>query len=268
MLSLLVFELKLKRRSVIGWFLVLLAYIGLVAWAERALEEGELAKLYEELVKQYPEEFIKIFGKGVPQVFTPEIFYTIEYFVIMYVIVVAAYIAYVSAGSIVDDVLEKTGFLVLTTPQPRSRILLSRLAANVVLASTITLLSLILTILLVDVIAERNLNVERIVLLHANGVLYLVACASLGALLGSILPIAMAKLVAPTVILLGYALDTMTVGTNLEVLGYLSLTRYFPVAEIVAGRGVNVEYALVLVVVAIAMTILAVITYNRRDLPV
>lgn len=266
MISLVLYELKLKRRIMLGWLVVIALYIGLVAWAERALEEGEMQRLYEELVKQYPEEFIKLFAKGIPLVFTSEVFYTIEYFVFMYVIVLAAYIAYVSAGSIVDDVLDKTGFIVLTTPQTRTRILLSKFLSNTILAVVITLLSLILTVTLVNVVAGRQFNVERIALLHVTGLVYLTTYIALGSLLGSILPLTIAKPVSATIALVAYLLDTMTLGTSLEILGYLSPSRYFPVLDMVVEGEVRVAYIILLVATTIAALALALVAYNRRDL--
>ncbi|MEM0340637.1 MAG: ABC transporter permease subunit [Acidilobaceae archaeon] len=262
------YELELKKRSLVGWTIIVSLYIGLVAWAW-SKGVSELREYYEQILREFPEDFIKLFGKGVPQVLTPEAFYSLEYFVLMYVIALGAFAAYLGAGIIVDDVLEKSGALHLSLPISRKRLLLTRFFALLILLSLMTVVSFALSFLLYRLFGvHEDMNYSNIALLHLCGTIYLTACAGLGVLAGSLLPFHLAKPTAAGIVVVGYVLDVMTLNTSIESIGYLSLSRYYEVLDI-AIRGVfNMNNITVLIIVTLVFLVTAITLYERRDLPV
>ncbi|MDM7275017.1 MAG: ABC transporter permease subunit, partial [Thermoprotei archaeon] len=213
-------------------------------------------------------EIMKLFGKGIPPVFDANTFYVFEYFVIVVVLAVGAYIAYVSAGSVVDDVLYKTGAVNLSLPMPRWKLLLSRIIANFILAVVVMAVSLLISTMLLVLVADRPLTLKNVTLLHLMGIIYAASVISLATLLGTILPITLAKSTAAGIVLAMYILDTMTLNTSLENLGYLTLTRYYPVLEIAVHGTLKTADAIILALATTILTVAAIVLYRRKDIPV
>ncbi len=268
LLTTILYELRLKRRAIVGWAAIIVFWVALVAWAWSALGEGELQEAYEQLVKDFPEEFLKLFAKGVPPVYNADTFYVYEYFVIVVVLAVGAYTAYISAGSVVDDVLDKAGPFNLILPMPRWRLLLSRMLANITLVAIIMVVSLAVSIILLVFAVGRPITFKNMILLHLTGILYAASIVSLATLLGTILPVTIAKPASAGLVLAMYVLDTMTLGTSLEDMGRLTLTRYYPVLEIAVYGTLKTLDAAVLALTTIILAIIAVTLYKRKDLPV
>lgn len=268
LLSTILYELRLKRRAIVGWAAIIVLWVALVAWAWSALEEGEHLQMYEQLVKAFPEGFVKLFGKGVPPVFNANTFYVYEYFVIVIVLAVGAYVAYLSAGNVVDDILDKIGPLNLSLPMPRWRLLLSRMLANIALAVIIMLISLAISSTLLILAVDRPITFKNITLLHLIGLLYAIGIISLATLLGTILPVTIAKSAAAGIVLVMYILDTMTQNTSLESVGFLTLTRYYPVLEIAVNGTIKIVDVAILTLATIILAIIAIALYRRKDIPV
>lgn len=264
MLRLVMYELALRRRVLFGLSALLFVYIGLVMWSWGGGAE-ERAKLYEELLRQFPEELIKIFAKGVPAKMSAEVFYALEYFVFMYLLVMAAYMSYLGAGTIADGVLERTDGINLMIPLSRRGVLLSRLLSLIILSFMITLVSIGFTILFSEVFGSR-LDYGAVSVLHIYGLLCLSAWATLGALLASVLPVSIAKPAAAGVAIILYLVDTMTSGTDLEALGYFSPSRYVPVLEIALHGATPANDLIALLFVTTVGSVVASYIYERKDL--
>lgn len=260
------FDFRLRRRALLGWSLVLSAIIALTVWSWG--EEEELQRLYEELFKQFPEELMKLFGKGVPEVLGAEAFYVLNYFAWIYIVILGAYLAFVGAGAVVDDLLERTGPLNLSLPLSRRDLLLARFLSIAVLVLGLTVASLLATFLFAALMGVEELIGRNIVLLHLHAIPYLLLCVSVGMLLGTVLPPALAKPVSAGLVVLDYVMDTMSMGTALEPLGYLTASRYFPALEIATKGTVSaLDLGVLSALVAIAL-FLAMLIYEGKDMPI
>ena len=104
--------------------------------------------------------------------------------------------------------------------------------------------------------------------LYITGVLYPVAYTTLGLLAGSTPPVSTAKPMAAGLVLAMYVAETSTKGTGLEWVGLLTITHYYPALEIALNSITPVTETAALTVIAVVLTTLSLILYNRKDLPV
>ena len=133
-LALLEYELRIRRRVVVGWGLLVALWLAFTIWYWSTLEEPAVEEL-QRLIEQSPEWVIRFFAKGSPVAFTYQVYYVLEYHVMVYVLLLGALAAYLGAGAVVDDVLGRTGGLaMLATPTGRTGVLLVRLAALMAVA--------------------------------------------------------------------------------------------------------------------------------------
>ncbi|MCS7107338.1 MAG: ABC transporter permease subunit [Acidilobaceae archaeon] len=268
MLSYISLELRLRRRALLGWAFVMFLFIAITVWSWGAGEGEELQKVYEELFRQLPEDFIKLFGKGVPETLNLESYYVINYFVLVHIVLLGAYSAYAGAGAVVDDVLERTGPLYLSLPISRRRLLLSRFLSIMTIVGGASLSSLIITYLTSLLFGAEELLGSNVLLLHLHSIPYLALCVSVGMLLGTVLPFTLAKPVAAGLVVLDYAVDTMSMGTDLEFLGYLTASRYYPALEVaVEGTVSALDVGVLTLLSAVALFVAAAI-YEEKDMPI
>jgi len=153
----------------------------------------------------------------------------------------------------------------LATPTGRRGVLLVRLAALVTVALALTFL---ITSAALQLALVGGGDLWWLVELHLAGLPYLVACTTLGLLAGSILPTSIAKPTAAGLVLAMYVAEMATKGTELEWVGLLTITHYHPVLEIALSNITPVTETATLIVIALALTTLSIIFYNRRNLPV
>ncbi len=260
------YEFKLRRRSITGWGIVVVLWVALIAWYWSTLEEAMLEEL-KRLLEQSPEWFIRFFAKGTPLAFTYPVYYVTNYYVFIYIILLGAYAAYAGAGAVVDDVLWRTGGLTLAIPAGRARIMLARLVTLTLTMVTLTMISLITSIALqVTLVGERDIT--WLLKLHITGIPYLVACTTLGTLVGSVLPVNIAKQTAAGLILAMYIAETATKGTRAEALSLLTITHYYPALEIVVENITPVTSIAILVAIVMILTTISIKLYERKDLPV
>jgi hypothetical protein len=65
-----------------------------------------------------------------------------------------------------------------------------------------------------------------------------------------------------------YVAEMTTKGTRLEGVSLLTITHYYPALEIALNNITPVTETATLIVIALALTTLSIIFYNRKDLPV
>lgn len=265
-LALLEYEFRLGRRSIIGWGIIVVLWVALTAWYWSILEESTLEEL-QRLLEQSPEWFVRFFAKGTPLALTYTVFYIFDYYVLVYVILLGAYAAYAGAGAVVDDVLGRTGGLTLATPIGRTRVMLARLATLTLIITMITLVSLTTSIALQLTLVGGG-ELGWLLKLHTIGIPYLVACTTLGLLVGSALPASIAKQVAAGLILAMYTIETATKGTGAEGLSLLTITHYYPALEIAVNNTTPVTSIVTLVAITAILIAISATIYNRKDLPV
>jgi len=81
-LALLEYELRLRRRVVIGWGLLVALWLAFTIWYWSTLEEPAVEEL-RRLIEQSPEWVIRFSAKGSPVAFTYQVYYVLEYHVVV-----------------------------------------------------------------------------------------------------------------------------------------------------------------------------------------
>jgi hypothetical protein len=153
----------------------------------------------------------------------------------------------------------------LAIPTGRMGVLLVRLVAMVAIALTLTSLITSMTLQLALVGGGEP---WWLVKLHLAGIPYLVACTTLGLLAGSTLPASIAKPTAAGLVLAMYVAEMTTKKTEIERVSLLTITHYYLALEIALNNITPVTETATLIVIALALTTLSIVFYNRKDLSV
>ncbi|BAA79433.2 hypothetical protein APE_0470.1 [Aeropyrum pernix K1] len=235
----------------------------LTVWSWKPLEED--LETLQELLAQFPEEFIKFFAKGGVYTLNFDTYYIMNFHGFFYTAVLGGYIAYSSANAISGEVQGKTFWILLSSPHRRGLVLLSKYLVAVAVAAVASASTLAALALSAGVYGFE-VDLARYLALYTAGTVYLASVASLGILLGAVALSPRAPWAAAGVVIAMYFVDTLTLDTRLERLGALSLTRYHDALGIVLEGGVPGHDLAVLALSALAMLLTAVAIFERRDI--
>ncbi len=115
-----------RRVSLVVMILSLLFYVfAIAAIADTFLGEPEFKKILE----LYPKELLSLFGGGEVNMFTPEGFFGVEMFELMWPIIVGGYAITVATALVGKEIDQGTIEALLTQPISRLRLLVTRVLA-------------------------------------------------------------------------------------------------------------------------------------------
>lgn len=205
---------------------------------------------WESFVDRYPASLVEAFG--LRHLGTLGGILAAEVYKFGWVVVLGIYVTYTAAGSIVGDVETDRMDLLLAGPVSRTRLLFEKYAA---LALPIVLATVVVgTVVYVgSILIDQSLPLERVLAVHLLALPYLFCCGAIGLVLSVIAPRrVVAEAAAIGIVVGGFVVDTLVVGTTLDFLGALTPIRYYdPVSILALG-----EYAVGDAAVLIAATIL------------
>ena len=258
--------LRDKRRSVLFWGigLVVMAVI-IMSFLPVITAESEAIEAYLEIL---PEEFMAAFGGDIADIATPEGFLNAELFFLMTPILFLVFTVGLGAGAIAGEEEQGTLDLLLANPLSRRRVLLEKFGA------------MSIGIILLAIIYWVGLAVGMVIVDEYVNLLNLAATCFSAALLGL------------TFGTLSLAIGCATGKRNLAMAGAggLAVVTYFrkalapvidwlepfrgisPFYYYIGGdplyNGLNVGHAGVLIGLIVVLLIVALITFERRDLAV
>jgi ABC-2 type transport system permease protein len=262
MLEIARFEAGGRGRSSALLSLLMAALVGLIVGIYPSIDEAGVD--YEAYVEALPPEVANAFGTTVG-LGTIEGFLVAELYGVVWVLVLGGYVAYAAGGLLAGEVADGSMALVLVGPVSRSRIVVGKfvgLLPTVVFVDAVGLLAVVAAAGLIDV----SVAVGPLVVLHALFVLFHAACAGVGLVVSAaVTSRRRAGAVAATLLLVTYLVETVTLDTDWEAIGLLSLSRHFDPGEVLVEETVAPGDVGLLVAVTVALVVLAAETFERRD---
>lgn len=225
----------------------------------------EMADDAIDLEEAFSESIIDFFG--VEAIHTIEGFIAAEMYSFFWVLLIAIYFAYVSAGTIAGDIESRKMDLTLSNPVSRESVLAQKVAALWV--PLVVLNVSVPSIIYVGSVAiDEQINPVALAMVHLLGVPYLLVCAGIGIVLSVAMDRARkAQAAALVVVFVLWLIDSVSnIDPDYEWIGYLTPSRYYNETDIL----VNEEYAFfdaaVLLAAFVLLVLIATGIFIHRDI--
>ncbi|MFB6171687.1 MAG: ABC transporter permease subunit [Haloarculaceae archaeon] len=192
-------------------------------------------------------------------------FLSTEFYQFVWLLLLGLYMAYAAGAVVAGDVETGRLDLVLAAPVSRKRVLVEKYLS---LLAPIVVLNLVVPLFVYGgvVAIGESLDVVDLLTLHVLSVPYLLVCAGLGLVLSVAVDRADLAQRGGIGLVFGlFLLDTVTTSTDYEWLGTLSPTRYYSPVDVLVDQSYDVTGALLLFLAAVALVVLAVAVFRRRD---
>lgn len=256
------FETGRRRRGGILVAALMSALVGLIVGIYPSIARADID--YEAYIESLPPELQNTFGATVG-LGSVEGFLVAELYGFVWVLILGIYFAYAAASLVAGDVEDGSMELLLVNPITRTRIVVGKylgLLPSVVFVNAVGALAVVGFVALIG----ETLTVRALVALHALFVLYHAACAGVG-LVASVSTRSQrrAQVVSIAVLFVTYVVDSLTLDTDWEWAGAISLSRHFDPGEVLVEETIAWSDVGILVVVTLALVVLSAETFERRD---
>lgn len=225
-------------------------------------ESGEATQEY---IENLPPEVRQAFVGGVTDITTVEGYLASQLYQNTWLLLLALYYAYAGGSLVAGDVESGVVQVVLVHPVTRTRLVVGKflsLATSVVLVNALTYLAVYAGVLWVG----SEIDPTRLLAIHAYAVPYLLAATGLGLLWSVQADTARrAQVLAIGTVFGMFMTDVLTLETDYEWVGDVSITRYFDVAEILVEETIAWGDLAVLVVATVALVVVSAELFERRD---
>lgn len=222
-----------------------------------------------ELFRAYPEDFLKAFGieSGATIFSSFEAFLSIEYFSIMWPLLILAFIISYAASTIAGEIEHGTIDILLSQPLSRAQLFLSKYVAGFLMITCMTVVT-IATPVFLAVLYGIDFPLEGFVYVGILGELFSLSVFSLSLLFSSMLSVNGKALSVPLFIVLGmYALKIASeLNESVQDIKYLSLFHYFDYNAALIDNTLPVFSVLVFAGLSMLGGSIALFYFKRRDI--
>lgn len=248
-----------KRDSAIGIAMGLMGalMVGLYPSFESSMDMTEL-------IQSMPEAMQGVFGATA--VNSVEGFLALEMYGIFWLALLGAYFAYRGGGLISSEIESGKIDNTLVMPVTRTKFLLEKYAS---LITPIITLNLFVVLLTAGTAAAMSieLSMQNLLLVHLFSVPYFFACGSIGLMLSTLMEReSSSRRIAAGLMFGFFMLDSLTKATDYSFLGALSPTRYYDASALITEGTINLANTGILAATAVALVIISVIIFKRKDL--
>ncbi|MFC7130049.1 ABC transporter permease subunit [Haloferax chudinovii] len=258
------FEFARRRRGLLVVCVLLVATAGLTIAVFPSFGESDVD--FAELLESYPDELQAAFVGSVTDISSLEGYLVIELYQLVWLLIVGSYFAYAAGSLVAGEVDRQSVELVLVRPVSRTRFVVGKFLSMLPAVAVVDL-ALLAAVVVGAGLIDEEIHLYRLLAVHAVGGLYLVACVAVGLLASAFFGrVRRAQGAAIGVVFGTFLLDSLTVDTDYEFLGSLSLTRYLDPGELLVAGDVDWGGVAVLVAVTCAFVVLAAEVFERRDL--
>jgi ABC-2 type transport system permease protein len=263
-LDIALFEFSQRRRGTLIVTAMLVATVGLTIAVFPSFGESDID--FAELLESYPEEFRAAFVGNVTDFSSLDGYLVVELYQLVWLLIIGSYFAYAAGSLIAREVDRHSAELVLARPVSRTRFVVGKFLAMLPAVAIVDVVVLVAVLVGAGLIDEE-LRFSRLLLLHAVAGLYLVDCVAVGLLASAYFQrVRRAQGAAIGIIFGTFLLDSLTIDTDYEFLGSLSLTRYIDPGELLVSGDVDWGGVAVLLVTTCVLVVLAAEVFERRDL--
>lgn len=256
------FETGRRRRGGLLVAALMSALVGLTVGLYPSIARADID--YEAYVEALPPEVQNAFGTTVG-LGSLEGFLVGELYGFVWALILGIYFAYAAASLVAGDVEDGSMELLLVNPITRTRVVVGKylgLLPSVVFVNAVGALAVVG---FVRVIGE-TLTVRALLVLHLLFVIYHAACAAVGLVASvSLSGQRRAQVVSIAALFVTYVTDSLTLDTDWEWVGALSLSRYFDPGEVLVEETIAWGDVGVLALVTLGLVVLSAEIFERRD---
>jgi len=219
----------------------------------------------EALIDAFPEYMFDFFG--LEALGTIEGFIAAEIYSFFWVLLVAIYFAYVSAGMIIKDIDRRRMDLTLSNPVSRESVILQKVASLwvplVVLNVAVPVIAYLGSLLI-----DSPINPVALAMVHLLSVPYLLVCAGIGILCSvTINRVRTAQAVAFGLVIILWLVDSASaLDPDYEWIGAFTPSRYYDETAILVREEYAFTDAGILIAAFVALLAVSVLVFVRRDI--
>ena len=225
----------------------------------------EFADDAEAIAEAFPEFMYDLFG--IEAIHTIEGFIAAEVYSFFWMLLVAAYLAYVAAGTVAADIDSRRMDLLLANPVSRESVVLQKAAALWVPVAGVNV-AVPVIVYVASVLIDEALNPVAVVMVHLLSIPYLLVCIGIGLVCSVLLGHARtARASAFGAVFLLWLVDGVSrLDPTVEWIGMVTPSRYYDVTAILVHEEYAYGDAALLVVVFTALVAVTVVVFVRRDI--
>ncbi|MGM0717817.1 MAG: ABC transporter permease [Halobacteriota archaeon] len=235
-----------------------------------------LAILYFSIFPEFSEGAVELeaaISDSVFEAFGTESYHTIEGFIaaemysFFWVLLIAVYFAYVSAGIIAGDIESRKMDLTLSTPVSRESVVAQKMAALWVPLVALNF-AVPFIVYVVSVSIDEPINPVALAMVHLLSVPYLLVCAAIGLVVSVLFDRARtAQGIALVAVFMLWLVDTIsTLDPEYEWLGQFTPSRYYDETEILVNEVYAFFDAAILLVAFVLLVLVATGIFVERDI--
>lgn len=259
-------ELRLRRKSQIGWIVAIVIFMLLSVIKFDTLAQD--ASMSEALLKQFPATVQAIFGMTGLTLTTLSGYFGVLFIYIL--VILSIHAGMLGAGVLADEERDRTTEFLLVKPRSRVTIIIQKLLAGVVYVSV--LWGVVVVTTLVSIVSLSNTGDFIRDFWHFMIALALtqVAVFFLGSFAAAITknPKLPARFVAAVVFVSYLLFALVKLSPNLDGLKYASLFYYFDAVSIINDGTIQLLSVVVFCVIALIALVGTFVFYRRRDVNV
>lgn len=256
------FETGRHRRGGVLVAALMSAMVGLIVGLYPSIARADVD--YEAYIESLPPELQNAFGTTVG-LGSIEGFLVAELYGFVWVLILGIYFAYVAASLVAGDVEDGSMELLLVNPVTRTRVVVGKYLGLLPSVAFVNAVGLLAVVGFAAVVGE-TVTVRTLFALHALFVVFHAACAAVGLVASAAAGgQRRAQVTAIAALFATYVADSVTLDTDYEWVGALSLSRHFDPGEILVEETIAWADVGLLVVVALGLVMLAAETFERRD---
>lgn len=264
MLNIIFFSLKKQFRGAVYYFIALFLYVWMLAAMFPTMAKVDMAQMYG----SFPKEFLKFFGgEDIQAMSTFEGFLSMEFLSLFFILIIA-FFASASAGSIIAGMIEKrTMDFHLSQPISRTKHVLFELIVSLKYIFGLVLLNS-LSILMFAKIYDIKINNDGLIALTITATFLLWTVFSFALFLSSMLR---AKITVISITLSAtmafYILTAMSkIVDKMKNFDKFSIFYTYNPQKLLQSGDINWLYILILATISIFFIFSAIIIFNKKDI--
>jgi len=264
MITTIIQKFKEQWRSLIYYFLGLLAYSWMIMSLFPTMAKMDLESLYS----QYPEEFLKFFGSEQMESMSKiEGFLSLEFLSLFFILIVGFYVAS-SAGSTIAGAIEKRIMdFQLTQPISRTKLVISETILGLFNSFFLTVLTS-LSIFGLSKIYNVEISAKGLIAFIVIAALLLWAFYGIALFLSSLLRTKIIVAASTIFILMGfYIFSSMTrIVEKLADYDKYSIFYLYDPEKLLTTGNININHALILFGIFTAGLVGSIVVFNKKDI--
>ena len=226
--------------------------------------EGMPPGTLDEMASSYPDAMVE--ALNLQSLTTIEGYLSSQLYTVGWILLAGLYFGYAGAGLVADDVDRGRMDILMFLPISRARLIAEKFASLLVPLVAINVITPLVVYTSAEVIGYP-LDALNVVMIHLLSIPYLLCCAAIGLVFSVIMNRASIAQRGTLGVLFGlFLLESVVVGTDLEVVGNLAPMHYLNPTAILLNGEYDPVAAGVLLVATIVLVVASQAWFARKDI--